>query len=100
MLSGNELIAPCLFTIKTFKSKLKLLVKTMNEIFHARNEGFYETQQKTFFHIPSINVFSVAESVRFLGQKIWDVIPNEIKYPESKRFKIAIKKWKSTSCRC
>ena len=44
----------------------------VNEILHVRNEGFYEFQQRTFFHIHSINtVFSCAERARFLGPKIW-----------------------------
>ena len=52
------------------------------------------------FHIPSVNtVFSGTESMQFLGPKIWELIPNNIKSLENLRdFKTAIKKSKPTSC--
>ena len=43
--------------------------EVVNEIFRVRNEGFYELQNRTSFHIPSINaVFSSTESVRISCQ--------------------------------
>ena len=74
----------------------------VNEIFHIRDETSYELRQRSCFHIPSVNtVFSGTESIRFLGPKIWELIPNDIKSLENLRdFKTAIKKWKPTSCPC
>ena len=69
-----------------------------NEIFHIRDETSYELRQKSCFHIPSVNtVFSGTESKRFLGPKIWELIPNDIKCLENLRdFKIATNKGKPT----
>ena len=74
----------------------------VNEIFHIRDETSYEFRQRSCFHIPSVNtVFSGTESIRFLGPKIWEIIPSDIKSLEDlKDFKTAIKKWKPTSCPC
>ena len=74
----------------------------VNEIFRIRDETSYELRQRSCFHIPSVNtVFSGTESIRFLGPKIWELIPNDIKCLENlKDFKTAIKKWKPTSCPC
>ena len=72
------------------------------EIFRIRDETSYELRQRSCFHIPSVNtVFSGTESIRFLGPKIWELIPNDIKSLENLRdFKTAIKKWKPTLCPC
>ena len=74
----------------------------VNEIFRIKDETSYELRQGSCFHIPSVNtVFSGTESIRFLGPKIWELIPNDIKYLENLRdFKTVIKKWKPTSCPC
>ena len=46
-------------------------------------------------------VFSGTESIKYLGSKIWELIPDEMKELESLwEFKRAIKLWKSTSCSC
>ena len=65
----------------------------VNEIFCIRDETSYELRQRSCFHIPSVNtVFSGTESIRFLGPKIWELIPNNIKCLENlKGFKTAIK---------
>ena len=69
-----------------------------NEIFRIWDETSYELRQKSCFHIPSVNtVFSGTESKRFLGPKIWELIPNDIKCLENLRdFKIATNKGKPT----
>ena len=74
----------------------------VNEIFHVRDETSYELRQGSCFRIPLVNtVFSGTESIRFLGPKIWELIPNDIKCLENLRdFKTAKKKWKPTSCPC
>ena len=58
--------------------------QTVNEIFRIRDETSYELRQGSCFHIPSINtVLSGTESMRFLGRKIWELIPNDIKCLEN-----------------
>ena len=80
--SFNELlirIARCLSTIKVFKSQVSKCSKAAkdgkpeikNESFRVSYEGFYELRQVIFCYNPPIrNVFSSAESVRFLYPKI------------------------------
>ena len=65
----------------------------LNEIFRIRDETSYELQQRSCFHIPSvITVLSGTDGIRFLGPKIWQLTPNDIKCLESIRdFKTAIK---------
>ena len=65
----------------------------LNEIFRIRDETSYELQQRSCFHIPSvITVLSGTDGIRFLGPKIWQLTPNDIKCRESIRdFKTAIK---------
>ena len=69
-----------------------------NEIFRIRDETSHELRQKSCFNIPSVNtVFSGTDGKRFLGQKIWELIPNDIKCLENLRdFKIATNKGKPT----
>ena len=66
----------------------------VNETFRIRDETSHKLPQRSCFHIPSVNtVFSGTESIRFLGPKIWELIPNDIKCLENLRdFKTAIKK--------
>ena len=41
------------------------------------------------------------ESIRILGPKIWDLVPNDIKLAGNLNlFKEKIKKWKVTNCPC
>ena len=76
--------------------------QVVNEIFRIRNEASYELRQGSCFHMHSVNTaFSGTESIRFLDPKIWELIPNDVKYLQNlKNFKTAIKKWKPTSCPC
>ena len=74
----------------------------LNEISHIRDKTSYELRQRSCFHIPSINTFfSGTESIRFLGRKIWELAPNDIRYLGNLScFKTAIKKRKQSSCPC
>ena len=57
------------------------------------------------FQIPwDHSVFSGTENLKFLGAKIWALVPNKMKQRkfklESRKFRNAIKRWKPTSCLC
>ena len=54
----------------------------MTRLFQFRNEIPYNLRQRSRFHIPSV-VFSGAESIRYLGPKISELIPDEMKELES-----------------
>ena len=62
----------------------------------------YELRHRPQFQIPWVHsVFSGTECLKFLGPKIWALVPNEMKQLESLgKFKNAIKQWKPTSSPC
>ena len=71
-------------------------------LFQFRNEIPYNLRHRSQFHIPPVRtVFSGTESIKFLGPKIWEIIPDEMKELESLwEFKREMKMWKPTSCPC
>ena len=72
-----------MFKVQMFKWEKPQIV---NEIFRIRDEGSYEPRQRTCFYIPSVTTFfSGTGSIRFLGPKIWELIPNGIKCLENLR---------------
>ena len=83
-----------------FKVSKGLFPEIIKGSFQLRNEIPYNLRQKSQFHIPPARtVFSGTESIKFLGPKIWELIPGEMKERESLwEFKRAIKQWKPTSC--
>ena len=52
----------------------------------------YQLRKKTDFQIPLVHsVFSGIESIKFLGPKIWEILPQEMKQLDSlKEFEKAI----------
>ena len=85
-----------------FKVSKCLCLEIVKGLFHFRNEIPYNLRQRSQFHIPPVRtVFSGTKSIKFLGPKIWELIPDEMKELESLlEFKRAIKLWKTTSCPC
>ena len=55
----------------------------------------YDLRNNNSFQKRSVNsVWHGTESVSYLGQKMWDLVPNEIKESESPNaFKFKIKRW-------
>lgn len=74
--------------------------ETEKEISRIRDEASYELWQRSFFDISLVNtVLNVTECIKFLGPKIWELVPNDIKYFENLReSKRVIKKLKPTPC--
>ena len=53
-------------------------------VFQFRKEITYELKQRSQFHVPSVHsVFSGTESLKFLGPKVWALVPNEMKQLDS-----------------
>ena len=79
-----------------------LSTKIVNELFQFREQIRYELRQRPQFQIPWVHsVFSGTECFKFLGSKIWVLVPNEMKQLGSLgKFRNAIKQWKPTSCPC
>ena len=85
-----------------FKVSKGLCPQIVEGLFQYRNDIPYKLRQRSQFHIPPVRtVFSGTESIKFLGPKIWELIPDEMKKLESKwEFKRAIKLWKPVSYSC
>ena len=85
-----------------FKVSKGLCPEIVKGLFQFRYEIPYNLRQGSQFHILPVRiVFSGTENIKYLGPKIWEFIPNEIKELESIwEFKRPIKLWKPTSCPC
>ena len=67
-----------------FKVSKGLCLQIVKGLFQFRNEIPYNLRQRSQFHIlPVRTVFNGTDSIKFLGNKIWDLIPDEIKELES-----------------
>ena len=88
--------------IEMYKVANGIAPEIMNEIFRLRNDQYYDLRHTSQFIIPHVNtVFNGSESASYLGPKIWELIPSEIKEECSlSRFKKEIKKWKPRNCPC
>ena len=85
-----------------FKVYTKTSPEIMQEFFQIKNQGHYFLRNQRDFVIPTVkSVNYVLESIKFLGPKIWESLPNNLKNKESiESFKMAIKGWKPESCPC
>ena len=85
-----------------FKVSKGLCPEIVKGLFQFRNDLPYNLRQRSQFHILFVRtVFSGTESIKFLGPKIWELMPDEIKELESLwKFKRAIKLCKLTCCLC
>ena len=74
----------------------------MNEIFTLRHQNQYNLRNGAYFDAPKVKAVNHgSESVRYLGSKIWKIIPAYMKELDTiEKFKITIKKWKPESCPC
>ena len=88
--------------IEIFKVSKSLCPEIVKGLFQFKYDIAYNLRQKSQFHIPPVRtVLSGTENTKYLGPKIWELIPDEMKELESLwEFKRAIKLWKPTSCPC
>ena len=88
--------------VEMFKFFRGLSPEIVNELFQFKDQIPYELRQKSQFQIPWVHsVFSGTESLKFLGLKIWALVPNEMKQLGNLvKFRNAIKQWKPTPCPC
>ena len=89
-------------TIEIFKVFKGISPQIVKAIFQFRDAVPYQLRKLRDFQIPSVDsVFSGTGNIKFLGPKIWEILPHEIKQLENlKEFKKAIRQWKPTSCTC
>ena len=85
-----------------FKVHTKTSPETMQEVFQVKEQGSYNLRNRTDFVIPQVKCVNHGlESVRFLGPKLWERLPNDLKNKESVgSLKTAIRRWKPESYPC
>ncbi len=88
--------------IEMFKAKHYIGPHILNEIFVSRPYKGPTLRTRPYFVIPKINSVHFGEdSLRYFGNKIWKLIPPEIKCLESLDvFKKRIKVWSREHCPC
>ena len=74
----------------------------LNDIFQLSSYEGPKLRNKEVFIKPSISTVHYGEnSLKYLGPKIWSLVPIEIKDIDTlEGFKIGIKKWVPKSCPC
>ena len=84
-----------ILAIEMFKVSNGLSPVLMNDIFKLRGEQTYNLRKLSQFYRPKVNsVYKGIKSVTFLGPKMWDLVPNELKdIGNLAAFKKTIKKW-------
>ena len=88
--------------IEMFKVSNNIAPKIFSDIFNPRPNNKYNLRNKSDFSIRRVRtVHNGTETISFLGPKIWDLVPSNIKEKTSlASFKSAIKLWKPTNCPC
>jgi hypothetical protein len=84
---------------KVFNARSPIIV---SQIFPRNDNNHYNTRNFSDFIVPCIKtVHYGTETISYLGPKVWDIIPSNIKEKQSlQSFKIAIKTWKAENCPC
>ena len=82
--------------IEMFKVYTKTSPEIMQEVFQIKDRGHYFLRNQRDFVIPTVKSVNYGlESIRFLGPKIWESLPNNLKNKEPiETFKMTVKEWK------
>ena len=87
--------------IEMYKTKNSLSPITMKQIFPDRNYNGPNIRSQIDFELPHVNSVKGQDTLRFLGPKIWNIIPRTIKEASSLTiFKNKIKNWIPEDCPC
>ena len=88
--------------LEIFKTKNNLNPKFMEDIFLERKDIGYNLQKKGELESMNINTVHFGEdTLRYLGYKIWKLVPDDMKKSSSiKQFKTLIRNWSPTKCPC
>ena len=91
-----------LLAVEMYKVKNNLSPEFMQDIFPERNIERYNLRKQVNFQIPGPKTVTYGtESIQFLGSKIWNLIPNDLKSATNLSiFKANIKKWIPNDCPC
>ena len=85
-----------------YKVKHGITLEIMKNIFEQQNPSYNLRSACNQFRRENIKTVHYGlQSVRYLGPKIWELVPNNIKYSNSlSKFKKVIKSWKREACPC
>ena len=85
-----------------YKVKNGLAPEIMKDIFELQNPSHNLRSSCNKFRRGNIKSVPYGlQSVRYLGRKIWELVPYNIKYSNSlSKFKKLIKSWKPEACTC
>ena len=88
--------------IEMYKVANGISPEIMKDVFQIRNISHYNLRYAPTFVTENIHcVYNGSESASYLGPKIWEQIPTEIKTINSLAgFKKEIRKWKPVNCPC
>ena len=88
--------------IECYKASRNIGPSLLNDIFKVTEYQGPNLRNKGEFVRPSISSVHFGEnSLKFLGAKIWDIVPQEFKDVDTvDRFKVLIKKWEPKLCPC
>ena len=89
-------------TIEMYKVANGLSPEIMKDVFQIRNISHYNLRYAPTLVTENIHcAYNDSESASYLGPKIWEQIPSEIKTINSLvGFKKEIRKWKPVNCPC
>ena len=85
-----------------YKVKHGIAPEIMKDIFELQNPSYNLRSSCNQFRRENIKTVHYGlQSVRYLGPKIWELVPNNIKCSNSSsKFKKFIKSWKPEACPC
>ena len=85
-----------------YKVKHGIASEIIKDIFELQNPSYNLRSSCNQFRRENIKTVHYGlQSVRYLGPKIWELVPNNIKYSNSlSKFKKLIKSWKPEACPC
>ena len=85
-----------------YKVKNGIAPEIMKDIFELQNPSYNLRSTCNQFRRENIKTVHYGlQSVRYIGPKIWELVPNNIKYCDSlSKFRKLIKSWRLESCPC
>ena len=66
-----------------YKVKFNIQPNILGEFFVLRNSCYNLRHKKTFFSDRANSIFNGTESIRILGPKIWELLPEDIQSAET-----------------
>ena len=83
-----------------FQVKNSIVPEIMKELFAPKMSPDDLRNNNSFKRRRVNSVWHAIESVFYLGPKIWDLVPSEIKSESLNAFKFKIKRWVVEECPC